>query len=81
MTLGDLAQVGCSNELVDAIDSDFVKIATTGVSILFSSGDSGSGLTFPPIPCDPDHYVNGTQWNVSLPFIFFLFFVTFVHIH
>lgn len=40
---GDLSQIGCSTAQVDSIDKDFATITATGVSIIFASGDSGSG--------------------------------------
>lgn len=41
---------GCSQEITMDIEDDFAKIAARGVSILVSSGDSGSGGTIAPIP-------------------------------
>jgi tripeptidyl-peptidase-1 len=41
---------GCSEEITMDIEDDFAKIAARGVSILVSSGDSGSGGTIYPIP-------------------------------
>lgn len=41
---------GCSREITMDIEDDFTKIAARGVSILVSSGDSGSGGTIWPIP-------------------------------
>lgn len=40
---GNLTQIGCKPDEVDAVDSDFAKLASRGVSIIFASGDSGSG--------------------------------------
>lgn len=40
---GELSQIGCSNEQVTSIDKDFATITASGVSIIFASGDSGSG--------------------------------------
>jgi len=40
---GNLAQVGCTDDLVNAVDANFVKLAAAGVSLIISSGDSGSG--------------------------------------
>ena len=42
---GNLTQVACSDALVESIDNDFAKIAAKGISILFASGDSGSGYS------------------------------------
>jgi len=41
---------GCSQEITMNIEDDFAKLAARGVSILVSSGDSGSGGTIAPIP-------------------------------
>jgi len=41
---------GCSTEITLDIEDDFAKAAARGVSILVSSGDSGSGGTIWPIP-------------------------------
>jgi tripeptidyl-peptidase-1 len=40
---------GCSQEITMDIEDDFAKISARGVSILVSSGDSGSGGTIWPI--------------------------------
>jgi tripeptidyl-peptidase-1 len=40
---------GCSEEITNDIEDDFAKAAARGVSILVSSGDSGSGGTIWPI--------------------------------
>lgn len=40
---GNLTQIGCKDDEVTAIDADFKKLASAGVSIIFASGDSGSG--------------------------------------
>jgi len=37
---------GCSMQLIESIEADFAKIAARGISLIFSSGDSGSGGTF-----------------------------------
>jgi len=42
---GDLAQIGCHEAEVQAVDDDFAKLAARGISILFASGDTGSGLS------------------------------------
>jgi hypothetical protein len=42
---GNLSQVACSDALVQSIDSDLAKLAAKGISILFASGDSGSGYS------------------------------------
>jgi subtilase family serine protease len=42
---GNLTQVQCSDEKVASIDADFSKLAAKGISIIFASGDSGSGYT------------------------------------
>ena len=41
---GDLAAIGCSALHVASIDGDLAQLAARGISIVISSGDSGSGL-------------------------------------
>jgi len=40
---GPLSQLGCSNSDIQTVDAEFVKLAAKGISIIFASGDSGSG--------------------------------------
>ena len=40
---GSLSQIGCKQADVTAIDDDLSKLATKGITIIFASGDSGSG--------------------------------------
>jgi hypothetical protein len=49
---GELSTIGCSPSNVDDIDIDFAKLAARGVTIIFASGDSGSGYQHehPPQP-------------------------------
>ena len=47
---GDLKQIGVKPADVTTIDSNFQKLAAKGVSIIFASGDSGSGYTPPHGP-------------------------------
>ena len=49
---GDLAQIGVKAADVTTIDANFQKLAAKGVSIIFASGDSGSGFA-PPHPPAP----------------------------
>ena len=42
---GDLARVGCTAPDVAAIDTNWAKLAAAGVSVIISSGDSGSGYS------------------------------------
>jgi subtilase family serine protease len=42
---GPLSQLGCADSNVDAIDSDFAKLAASGITIIVASGDSGSGFS------------------------------------
>ena len=52
---GDLSQLGCTTAEVADIDKDFMQIAGVGITIVFSSGDSGSGWDgtqlWPEWPC------------------------------
>merc|ERR1711998_189864 len=40
---GDLKQLQCTDSKVTVVDGNFAKLAAKGVSIIFASGDSGSG--------------------------------------
>ena len=40
---GNLSQIGCKETDMKAVDADFAKLAAKGLSIIFASGDSGSG--------------------------------------
>lgn len=40
---GNLTGIGCHPADADAVDADFVKLAAKGITIIFASGDSGSG--------------------------------------
>ena len=42
---GNLTQIQCKDENVDAVDGNFAKLAAKGISIMISSGDSGSGYS------------------------------------
>ena len=40
---GNLTRMGCNDGIVAVIDANFAKIAAKGITIIFASGDSGSG--------------------------------------
>jgi subtilase family serine protease len=42
---GDMAQLGCQAASWGEVDANFGKLAAMGISIIFASGDSGSGQT------------------------------------
>eukprot|EP01006_Ploeotia_vitrea_P043822 TRINITY_DN66782_c6_g1_i1.p1 TRINITY_DN66782_c6_g1~~TRINITY_DN66782_c6_g1_i1.p1 ORF type:complete len:632 (-),score=132.10 TRINITY_DN66782_c6_g1_i1:981-2729(-) len=42
---GNLTEVGCEGNDVQVVDAEFKKLAAKGISIIFASGDSGSGYT------------------------------------
>jgi subtilase family serine protease len=49
---GNLTQIGCTDAEVQDVDADFQKLAAKGITIIFASGDSGSGWAPPrPTPC------------------------------
>mmetsp|Transcript_34801 Transcript_34801/g.48567 ORF Transcript_34801/g.48567 Transcript_34801/m.48567 type:complete len:692 (-) Transcript_34801:106-2181(-) len=50
---GNLTQIGCQPAEVTAIDADYKKLAAAGISIIFASGDSGSGYAPPTPPMPP----------------------------
>lgn len=48
-----LNRVGCQNRAaVDDIDNDFAKLAAMGITVVISSGDSGSGYSPPQPKCN-----------------------------
>ena len=47
---GNLSQIQCKMDNVDVVDGNFAKLAAKGISIMISSGDSGSGYA-PPNQC------------------------------
>lgn len=42
---GNLSQIGCKKAQVADIDTNFAKLAVKGITIIFASGDSGSGYS------------------------------------
>jgi len=48
---GNLSGIGCHMPDVTAVDTDFQKLAAKGITIIFASGDSGSGYS--PNMCGP----------------------------
>jgi len=40
---GPLSQLGCQDADIKTVDAEFVKLAAKGITIIFASGDSGSG--------------------------------------
>merc|ERR1719201_1675431 len=45
-------RIGCDKAAVDDVDKDLAKLASMGITVVFASGDSGSGYG-PPLPkCD-----------------------------
>ena len=67
---GDLAQIGVKAADVTTIDANFQKLAAKGVSIIFASGDSGSGFAppHPPAParCPPSPGTAGIAYEGTL---------------
>jgi len=47
----NISSLGCSSEQVADIDNNFLKISSLGISVLISSGDSGSGFQRIPDKC------------------------------
>jgi len=58
---GNLTQIGCKGDEVTAIDADYKKLAAAGVSIIFASGDSGSGYAPPQPNVQCSHTDPGTK--------------------
>merc|ERR1719253_1672942 len=42
---GELSQIGCSAANSAAVDADLAQLAAKGITIIFASGDSGSGVS------------------------------------
>ena len=40
---GDMAMIGCQEAEWQQVDTNFAKLAAAGITIIFASGDSGSG--------------------------------------
>jgi subtilase family serine protease len=58
---GNLSQIHVKDSDVDAVDSNFKKCATMGISIMISSGDSGSGYSSQDRHCmEPNAGSKGT---------------------
>ena len=49
---GNLSQINVKQSDVDAVDANFAKLAAKGISIMISSGDSGSGYSSEDSTCD-----------------------------
>jgi subtilase family serine protease len=49
---GNLSKIGCHMPDVTVVDNNFAKLAAKGVSIMISSGDSGSGYTSENTACE-----------------------------
>lgn len=49
---GNLSKIGCAPPLVASIDADYAALAARGITLVISSGDSGSGYA-PPMPPAP----------------------------
>ena len=57
---GDLEQVGCHPADQQAVDVNFAKLAAAGITVLISSGDSGSGCG-PSSECASSNLREATQ--------------------
>eukprot|EP01051_Picozoa_sp_SAG22_P027882 SAG22_NODE_9561_length_583_cov_0.859504_1_plen_78_part_10 len=42
--VGQLGDASCTPGMIENIDADFAKMAAKGISVLFASGDAGSGF-------------------------------------
>ena len=54
---GNLSRVGCKPAELKTVDANWAKLAAAGVSVIISSGDSGSQCTSKQ--CAPAHQVHG----------------------
>jgi tripeptidyl-peptidase-1 len=65
---GNLTEFGCTPEQIQGVDADLIKLAAAGVTVIFASGDSGSGYqgtTNCSAPQD-DVEIEGTVASVQL---------------
>ena len=61
---GDLSALQCTDDKVKVVDDNFAKLAAKGISIIFASGDSGSGYAPNQNQCqahDSDKELTGTS--------------------
>eukprot|EP01048_Picozoa_sp_COSAG05_P020598 COSAG05_NODE_3539_length_2003_cov_2.410189_2_plen_290_part_00 len=56
---GNLSQIHVKDSDVAAVDANFAKLAAKGISIMISSGDSGSGYSANDQHCEMDHGAKG----------------------
>ena len=65
---GNLSQIGCKQADVDAVDSDFAKIAAKGLTIIFASGDSGSGYSPSNVQCT-SNFADNTELTGTILYV------------
>ena len=54
-----MKKVGCQDADVAVVDTNWAKLAAKGISIMISSGDSGSAYSFDS--CGPDSIKDGVE--------------------
>jgi hypothetical protein len=69
---GDLAEIGCDLSNAADVDADLAKLAAKGITLIFASGDSGSGWSPPRPLCrahmgENDTTLVGTPLGIALP--------------
>merc|ERR1712137_561665 len=69
---GQVSQIGCKSSKVSEIDANFAKLAAKGITIIFASGDSGSGYS--PFEADVNdtkkkHHKMYPSWPASSPWV------------
>jgi subtilase family serine protease len=57
---GNLTQIGCKDANVATIDANFAKLAARGITIIFASGDSGSGYARERCAFQEKHFKDNT---------------------
>lgn len=62
---GDLSQLQCTKDKYSIVDENFVKIAATRSTIIFASGDSGSGYAPPQPDCSSQKKDTANKGTVS----------------
>jgi len=63
---GSLDQLGCTSADVKTVDNNLAKLAAKGISVIISSGDSGSGYTSNNDDADFTLYAS---WPASSPWV------------
>merc|ERR1719188_403509 len=69
---GEVSQIGCKASKVTEIDANFAKLAAKGITIIFASGDSGSGHSSFQVDGNDTkkkHHQMYPSWPASSPWV------------